>query len=117
MSDLRALAVARLGGKPPFGWGVRTVFERVWVGRLITLHGAVRSVTRYDQLRDFERIKKRLLEFRDAGRTAKEIAAQLNARQETNTDENFTMRNSPFGVERSTLIQLLVGLQPVAVCV
>jgi hypothetical protein len=49
-----------------------------WVGGFATQHEVVRSVTRYEQLRDFERIKSRLLELRDTGRTAQEIAAQLN---------------------------------------
>ena len=50
-----------------------------WVGGFVTQHEVVRTITHYEQLRDFPRIKSRLLELRDEGRTSQQIAACLNA--------------------------------------
>jgi hypothetical protein len=50
-----------------------------WAGGSITQHEVVRSVTRYVHLRDWPRLEARILQLRDAGRTAKEIAQTLNA--------------------------------------
>lgn len=49
-----------------------------WCGGFVTQHEIIRSVRRYDQLRDFDRLKSRAIELRDAGRTAEQIAEQLN---------------------------------------
>ena len=50
-----------------------------WIGGFVTQHEVVRSVTRYEQLRDFQRIRSRLLELLDQGLTAQQIAGRLNA--------------------------------------
>jgi hypothetical protein len=55
-----------------------------WVGGSASEHKLVKSVRRYEQLADYERLAARLRELRDAGGTAREIAARLR-------DEGFRM--------------------------
>jgi DNA invertase Pin-like site-specific DNA recombinase len=50
-----------------------------WAGGYESQHEIVRPVATYAQLSDYERLLNRLAELRDAGRTAAEIAAMLNA--------------------------------------
>jgi DNA invertase Pin-like site-specific DNA recombinase len=49
-----------------------------WVGGHVSAHQLRRPVNRYEQLQDFERLRQRIVELRDAGRSAAEIAAGLN---------------------------------------
>jgi hypothetical protein len=50
-----------------------------WVGGYTSQHEIPRSVARYADLRDHDRLIARLKELRDAGHTAAEIARRLNA--------------------------------------
>jgi DNA invertase Pin-like site-specific DNA recombinase len=50
-----------------------------WAGGYESQHEIVRPVGTYAQLSDFERLMDRVAELREAGRTAPEIAAALNA--------------------------------------
>jgi DNA invertase Pin-like site-specific DNA recombinase len=50
-----------------------------WAGGYESQHEVVRPVATYAQLRDFESLMARVVELREAGRTASEIAAALNA--------------------------------------
>ena len=50
-----------------------------WAGDYSSQHEFIRPVTGYEQLRDLELLLDRLVELRDAGNTAAEIARQLNA--------------------------------------
>lgn len=50
-----------------------------WIGGYRSQHEVRRSVARYADLRDHDRLITRLRELRDAGHTAEEIAQQLNA--------------------------------------
>jgi hypothetical protein len=50
-----------------------------WAGGFESQHEIVRPVATYAQLRDFEQLMNRVVELREAGRTAPEIAEDLNA--------------------------------------
>jgi DNA invertase Pin-like site-specific DNA recombinase len=50
-----------------------------WVGGYASQHEIVRPVATYAQLRDFESLMKRVVELREAGQTAPQIAQALNA--------------------------------------
>jgi DNA invertase Pin-like site-specific DNA recombinase len=50
-----------------------------WIGGYVSRHEVRRSVARYTQLRDHDRLIARLVELRDAGLTADQIAVQLGA--------------------------------------
>jgi DNA invertase Pin-like site-specific DNA recombinase len=50
-----------------------------WIGGYRSQHEVCRSVARYADLRDHDRLIARLKDLRDAGHTAEEIAKQLNA--------------------------------------
>lgn len=50
-----------------------------WAGGFVTEHTTVRPVYTYEQLSGFAELKKRMIELRDQGHSAAEIAAQLNA--------------------------------------
>lgn len=50
-----------------------------WAGGYESQHEIVRPVGTYAQLRDFERLMDRVVELREAGHVAPEIAAKLNA--------------------------------------
>jgi DNA invertase Pin-like site-specific DNA recombinase len=50
-----------------------------WVGSFISRHEVIRPVGRYELLRDFDRLIARIVELRDSGCTASQIAAHLNA--------------------------------------
>jgi DNA invertase Pin-like site-specific DNA recombinase len=50
-----------------------------WAGGFDSQHEIVRPVGTYAQLRDFESLMNRVVELREAGRTAPEITTQLNA--------------------------------------
>jgi hypothetical protein len=50
----------------------------LWVGDLESHHQILRSVQRYDQMQDYQRLCQRLLELRRTGNTARQIATQLN---------------------------------------
>jgi hypothetical protein len=50
-----------------------------WAGGYESRHQVVRPVGTYAQLRDFERLMGRVVELREAGHVAPEIAAKLNA--------------------------------------
>jgi hypothetical protein len=49
-----------------------------WVGSFESVHTLHRSVQRYDQMRDYRTLRKRLIELRKSGRAADEIAEHLN---------------------------------------
>jgi len=49
-----------------------------WVGGYASRHQLIRSVARYEQLHHFQELLTRAVELRDAGRTTREIAAELN---------------------------------------
>ena len=50
-----------------------------WSGGFTSQHELVRPVRRYDQTADFARLKARLIELRNAGRSYAEIATELNS--------------------------------------
>jgi DNA invertase Pin-like site-specific DNA recombinase len=50
-----------------------------WAGGMCSRHDLVRSVRRYDQLADYDRLFNRIDELRHAGRTLAEVAERLNA--------------------------------------
>lgn len=50
-----------------------------WAGGYTSQHELIRPVATYAQLRDFETLMRRVTELRDLGRTAGQIAKQLNA--------------------------------------
>jgi DNA invertase Pin-like site-specific DNA recombinase len=50
-----------------------------WVGGMTSRHELVRPVGSFEQLRDHERLLKRIVELRDSGLTARRLAEQLNA--------------------------------------
>jgi DNA invertase Pin-like site-specific DNA recombinase len=50
-----------------------------WVGGFESQHEIIRAVGTYAQLRDFEALINRVMELREAGHTAPEIATHLNA--------------------------------------
>jgi hypothetical protein len=50
-----------------------------WVGGYASQHEIVRPVATYAQLRDFEQLMNRVVELREAGHTAPQIAQALNA--------------------------------------
>jgi DNA invertase Pin-like site-specific DNA recombinase len=50
-----------------------------WMGGFTSQHEIIRPVGRYELLRDFDRLIARIVELRDAGRTAAQIAEYLNA--------------------------------------
>ena len=61
-----------------------------WVGGFVSHHQLHRSVQRYNQLQDYDRLRKRLRELRREGRSASQIAKRLN-------DEGFrTARGRTF---------------------
>jgi DNA invertase Pin-like site-specific DNA recombinase len=49
-----------------------------WLGGMTSEHELIRPVGRYEQLRDYEGLLGRLLELREQGRSARQIAEQLN---------------------------------------
>ncbi len=49
-----------------------------WKGSFLSQHQVVRSIPRYTQLSDYARLKSRVIELRDSGHTAREIAKALN---------------------------------------
>jgi DNA invertase Pin-like site-specific DNA recombinase len=49
-----------------------------WAGGFSSQHEVLRPVARYDQLRDFDRLKSRIAELRDAGYNSERIARHLN---------------------------------------
>ena len=48
-----------------------------WKGGMMSQHELIRPVGSYEQLRDYDRLMKRIVELRDQGRTTREIAEQL----------------------------------------
>lgn len=48
-----------------------------WAGGYVSKHEVVQRVGRFDRLRDFDRLKQRVLELHFAGQSRKQIAAQL----------------------------------------
>jgi hypothetical protein len=66
-----------------------------WAGGYESQHEIVRPVSTYAQLSDYERLLSRLAELREAGRTAPEIAAMLNAEgfHPPKTGRGFTAKN------------------------
>lgn len=50
-----------------------------WAGGFASQHQIRRSVLRFEQLRDFDRLCDRIVELQQTGQTAAQIAAQLNA--------------------------------------
>jgi DNA invertase Pin-like site-specific DNA recombinase len=64
-----------------------------WAGGFESHHETERPVARYEQLRDYDRIRSRILELREAGEPATRIASRLNG-------EGFrTPRGKPFQAE------------------
>lgn len=49
-----------------------------WAGGFVSRHEVVRPVRRYEQLRDYDRLTKRIRELQQAGMTSSRIADQLN---------------------------------------
>jgi DNA invertase Pin-like site-specific DNA recombinase len=49
-----------------------------WAGGFVSRHEILRPLAAYRQMRDYERLSRRLCELREAGRTAAQIAVQLN---------------------------------------
>jgi len=49
-----------------------------WAGGFSSQHQVVRPVRRYEQLRDFDRLKRKILELHQAGWKSRDIAQQLN---------------------------------------
>jgi DNA invertase Pin-like site-specific DNA recombinase len=49
-----------------------------WAGGFVSQHQLVRQVGSYRQLRDFDRLQERAIQLRQEGRTAAQIAEQLN---------------------------------------
>jgi hypothetical protein len=49
-----------------------------WAGGFSSQHEVVRPVRRYEQLRDFDRLKRKILELHQAGWKSRDIAQQLN---------------------------------------
>ncbi len=50
-----------------------------WVGGFVSHHEIRRPVGRYDMLRDYDRLKERLIELRKEGKSSQQIADALNA--------------------------------------
>jgi hypothetical protein len=50
----------------------------VWAGGFVSQHELLRPLAAYRQMRDYDRLTRRLCELREAGRTAAQIAEQLN---------------------------------------
>lgn len=50
-----------------------------WAGGYVSRHELLRPVARYEQLRDYQPLARRIGELRELGRTSAQIAAQLNA--------------------------------------
>jgi hypothetical protein len=50
-----------------------------WAGGFVSHHELTRPVARYEQLRDYERLSRRIVELRRQKLTSKRIAEQLNA--------------------------------------
>ena len=71
-----------------------------WVGDSVSEHKLVKSVRRYEQLEDYERLVARLRELRDAGGTTHEIAARLQ-------DEGFRMPKRDRRFSAATVRKLL----------
>ncbi|MGH8524182.1 MAG: recombinase family protein, partial [Gammaproteobacteria bacterium] len=80
-----------------------------WAGGFISQHETIRSVAKYEQLRDFKDLKRRILELDDAGDTAAEIAAKLNR-------EGFRPAKLRATFNRITVRQLLYRFGRVARC-
>lgn len=49
-----------------------------WAGGFVSHHETLRPVSRYDMLRDYDRLKQRITELRQNGKTASEVADTLN---------------------------------------
>lgn len=49
-----------------------------WQGGFVSQHEVLRTVANYEQLRDYAPLKRRIVELRDAGRNARQIAESLN---------------------------------------
>lgn len=62
-----------------------------WAGGFVSQHQTVRSVGKYEQLRDYDRLRARVCELRDAGHTNRRIADILNVEgfHTTNRDQRF----------------------------
>jgi len=50
-----------------------------WRGGCVTEHGIIRSVSRYEALKDYQKLLARVRELRTEGRTIREVAIELNA--------------------------------------
>jgi DNA invertase Pin-like site-specific DNA recombinase len=53
--------------------------EVAWAGGFVSRHQLIRPVARYEQMRDYPALSRRILELRGARRTSGQIAAALNA--------------------------------------
>ena len=106
LSDADRAALRRLGDDIPALWQspfttaaerqqiARYLIERVvvtapsdsevadvavhWAGGYVSRRHLLRPVARYEQLRDYQPLSRRILELRELGRTSAQIAAQLN---------------------------------------
>jgi DNA invertase Pin-like site-specific DNA recombinase len=71
-----------------------------WKGSYESHHAFIRPVKTYAQLRDFESLMTRIIELRDAGRTAEEIANALN-------QEGFRPPKQPGSFNKPMIYELL----------
>jgi hypothetical protein len=65
-----------------------------WVGGFVSQHEVIRPVGRYELLRDYDRLIARIVELRDSGFTAAQIAEHLNAEgfRSPKCDQRFDAR-------------------------
>jgi hypothetical protein len=78
----------------------RTEVEIAWRGGLTTTHAIVRSVARYDSLRDYPQLLERIRQLRDDGRSITQVAKQLN-------EEGYRTPRSRKGYTSTSVRQLL----------
>ena len=74
-----------------------------WAGGFVSQHEIIRPVGRYTQLRDYDRLRARMVKLRDAGRTGDEIAVRLNA-------EGFRSPKCNHKYSANTVRQILLAL-------
>jgi hypothetical protein len=82
----------------------RTGVEIAWRGGLVTHHEAVRAVARYESLRDYPELLKRIRQFRKGGLTIAQVAARLN-------EEGHKAPRSPQGYTATSVRKLLWRLR------
>lgn len=80
-----------------------------WSGGFTSQHETIRSVGKYEQLRDFPELKRRIMELADEGRTATEIAEQLNR-------DGFRPAKRRKKFNRTTVRQLLYRFGRIGPC-